>query len=63
MPIVQIEMFEGRTIEQKREMVKEVTRSLVRTVNCQPEAEKIVIREIKKENLAEDGMLYCDRES
>ncbi len=63
MPIVQIEMFEGRTIEQKREMVKEVTRSLVRTVNCQPEAVKIVIREIKKENLAEDGMLYCDRES
>lgn len=61
MPIVQIEMFEGRAIEQKREMVKEVTKALVSAVNCQPGDVKIVIREMKKENLAEDGMLYCDR--
>ncbi len=61
MPIVQIEMFEGRTLEQKREMAKEVTQALARTVYCQPEAVKIVIREIKKENLAEDGLLYCDK--
>ena len=61
MPIVQIEMFEGRTLEQKRAMVKEVTQALVSTVNCPPEAVKIVIREMKKEDLAEAGLLYCDK--
>ncbi len=61
MPIVQIEMFEGRTLEQKRAMVKEVTQALVRTVKCPPDAVKIVIREMKKEDLAEAGLLYCDK--
>ncbi len=61
MPIVQIEMFEGRTLEQKRKMVKEVTQALVKTVDCPPEAVKIVIREMKKEDFAEAGLLYSDR--
>ncbi len=61
MPIVQIEMFEGRTLEQKREMVKEVTQALVRTVKCPPEAVTIVIREMNKEDFAEVGLLYCDK--
>jgi len=61
MPIVQIEMFEGRTPEQKREMVKEVTKALVKTVDCPPEAVKIIIREMKKEHFAEAGLLFSDK--
>ncbi len=60
MPIVQIEMFEGRTLEQKRNMVKEVTSALVKTVDCPPEAVRIIIREMKKENYAVTGLLSCD---
>ena len=29
MPIIRVEMFEGRTIDQKKELVKELTNSFV----------------------------------
>lgn len=61
MPIVQIDLLEGRTLEQKREMVKRVTEAIVETVNCPPEAVKIILREMKPEHLGEAGVLRCDR--
>lgn len=60
MPIVQIEMLAGRTVEQKRAMAKEVTEVLVKTINCKQEAVKIIIREMEKQNFAEGGKLYID---
>lgn len=63
MPVVQIEMLEGRTLEQKRQMVKEVTDVLVRTLKCPPEAVKIIIREIKPEHLGDAGVLRSDLSS
>ncbi len=60
MPILQIEMLEGRSIDQKRAMVKKVTEALVETINCKPEAVKIMMREIKKEHLATGGILKSD---
>ena len=62
MPVVQIEIFEGRTIDQKRKMVAKVTEALVETINCRSEAVKIIIRELKRENLSEDGVLYIDKD-
>ena len=60
MPIVQIELLEGRTLEQKRAMAKKVTAALVETINCKPEAVKIIMRELKKEHLATAGILKSD---
>ncbi|MBO8168954.1 MAG: 4-oxalocrotonate tautomerase [Thermoanaerobacteraceae bacterium] len=61
MPVVQIEMIEGRTEEQKRQLVKNVTNAVVESVDCKPEAVKIIIREMKKEHYAEGGVLYKDK--
>jgi len=61
MPIVQVEILPGRSVEQKRAMVKEVTEALVRTISCRPEAVKIIIREMSKENAAEGGVMYIDK--
>jgi len=61
MPIVQVDIIAGRTLEQKRAMVKEVTEALTRTINCRREAVKIIIREMSKDNLAEAGVLYTDK--
>mgnify|MGYP003591245095 CR=1 FL=1 len=60
MPIVQVDMLVGRTIDQKRAMVKEVTEALVRTTNCKPESVKIIIRDMEKSSLGEGGKLNCD---
>ncbi len=60
MPIVQIEMLEGRTVEQKREMVKKVTEAIVDTVKVTPDKITIIIREMKRENMGKAGKLHLD---
>lgn len=61
MPIVQIDMIEGRTTEQKREMVKKITEVITQTANCPAEAVTIVIREAAKQHIAKAGTLMCDK--
>lgn len=61
MPIVQIDMLEGRTTEQKREMAKKVTEAIVETAKCPPEAITIVIREASKQHIAKAGTLMSDK--
>ncbi len=55
MPIVHIELLEGRTQEQKNEMVKEVTEAIVKTTGAKPEAVSIVISDMTKGNYATGG--------
>ncbi|NMA15489.1 MAG: 4-oxalocrotonate tautomerase [Clostridia bacterium] len=61
MPIVQVEIIKGRTLEQKRQMAKEVTEAISKNLVCPPEAVKIIIREMEKENYAEAGTLFADK--
>ncbi|MFW5819563.1 MAG: 2-hydroxymuconate tautomerase, partial [Desulfovermiculus sp.] len=51
MPIVQVEILEGRDVEKKRKMAEEVTDAISRNLECPKEAVTIVIREISKEHL------------
>jgi 4-oxalocrotonate tautomerase len=52
---------EGRTVEQKRELVKAVTEAIVRTVNAKPEAVHIVIHDEPATNLGSGGQLLADK--
>jgi 4-oxalocrotonate tautomerase len=61
MPHVTIALREGRTVEQKREMVKAVTEAIARTVNAKPEAVSIVITDLPATNFASAGILLSDR--
>lgn len=60
MPIVQIEMLEGRTVDQKRELVKRVTEAITQSLNCPKDVIRIIIREMKKENFARADKLAID---
>ena len=57
MPIIHIEMWEGRTKEVKKQIVEGVTKTLCDATGCPPEKVIIVIDDIKKENWAENGKL------
>lgn len=61
MPIIQVEMLKGRTVEQKRALAEKVTQAVVETANCPKEAVKIIIREMEFENFSEGGVLKCDK--
>ncbi len=60
MPILQVELLKGRTVEQKREMVRKVTDAVTETLNCPKEAVSIIIREMELENFAHAGVLRSD---
>ena len=60
MPLVTIKMFEGRSLEQKRGMVKDITAAIVKNVGCPESAVTIDIIEMKQENVGQGGKLRCD---
>lgn len=62
MPNVVIDFLEGRTVEQKREMAKRVTAAIAETLNCKPEAVQIIMQEISKDQIANGGVLRCDKD-
>ncbi|KKM11511.1 4-oxalocrotonate tautomerase [Clostridiales bacterium PH28_bin88] len=60
MPIITIEMLEGRTLEQKRELAEAITREVSRITNAPPEAVSIIIREMPTTNFSKAGRLRYD---
>ena len=61
MPIVQIEILQGRTLEQKRKLVEKVTEAIVDSVDCPREAVSIIIREMALDEYANAGVLRIDK--
>lgn len=61
MPIVQIEFFEGKTVDEKRMLAENVTKAIVKSLNCPETAVSIIMREMKTENYAKAGKLWCDQ--
>lgn len=61
MPIITIKMIEGRTDEQKRALVQEVTEAVSKTVNAPKENISIIIEEMSKNHYATAGVLHMDK--
>ena len=61
MPFITIKAVEGRTVEQKRALVKDITDAVVKHFNAPPDAVSIDIVEYSRENLAKAGQLFTDR--
>ncbi|HME44376.1 MAG TPA: tautomerase family protein [Syntrophorhabdales bacterium] len=60
MPTVIVEVDEGRTVEQKRGLVKDITDAVCKNFKVPPEAVTIYIHEGKKENRGKAGKLVID---
>ena len=61
MPTINVQLFEGRTLEQKRAFVKAITEVTVQTLGGTPESVDILIQELKRENWATAGKLWSER--
>lgn len=57
MPYVNIQILEGASREQKAQLVREVTDTLVRVLGKKPEHTHIVIQEIGEQNWGFAGLL------
>jgi 4-oxalocrotonate tautomerase len=63
MPTYHIEMMEGRTIEQKRRLVQEITRITVEVLGGSPDSVDFLITVVKRENWATGGQLWTQPRS
>ena len=61
MPVVTVELWEGRTVEQKRKLVGAITDAMVEHAEANPEALHVIIHEISRENWGRGGVLGVDR--
>ncbi|MBA7571360.1 2-hydroxymuconate tautomerase [subsurface metagenome] len=61
MPLVTVKALEGRTIEQKRGLAKDITEAFVKNFKVEPDAVTICLIELSKDNLAKAGQLFVDR--
>ena len=60
LPVIQITMSRGRTIEQKRELVSIITKESARILKTRNENIRILIYEVEGENWADAGVLGLD---
>lgn len=60
MPFVIVEMWEGRTIEQKRNLVKAINKAMVEEAGCKPDHLHVVIHETPKDSWGRGGVLGID---
>lgn len=61
MPIIEIKMMSGRTIDQKRLLVKLVTEAVCESINTQAERVKIKLTDMTPDNYATSGKLIMDQ--
>lgn len=61
MPIIRVELFAGRTKDQKAKLAKEITDAVCRIAVAPPEACLVVFTDIPKENYAQAGKLACEK--
>mgnify|MGYP003623575328 CR=1 FL=1 len=59
--LLQLQMFEGRSLAQKRALVKELTDDVVRHFKVDPDRVQIIISEMNRINNASGGVLAIDK--
>jgi 4-oxalocrotonate tautomerase len=62
MPMVQITMLAGRTVEQKRKIARRITEVLVEEAGTRREGITIAFHEVSREDYAAGGVLMADKE-
>jgi 4-oxalocrotonate tautomerase len=61
MPEVYVHAVEGRSLDQKRALVKDITAAVVKHFDVAPDAVLVQIVESAKENKAKGGVLFSER--
>ena len=61
MPVVTVQLWEGRTVEQKRALVQAITEAMVEHAGARPDALHVILQEVPRENWGRAGVLGIDR--
>lgn len=61
MPTIHVQLFAGRTVEQKRALAQALTDATVRTLGGSPDAVDVVFTDVQKHDWATAGQLWSDK--
>jgi 4-oxalocrotonate tautomerase len=61
MPTIRVEMFAGRTPDQKKALVAALTQACVDTIGAKPESVDILLFDIQPSEWATGGELWSDK--
>ena len=61
MPLIHVELVEGRTKEQKKQFGEAITKATVDIVKVPAEAVKVIFVDMKKDEFMEGGILRSER--
>jgi len=62
MPVVTVDMWPGRSVEQKRALVKSITKAMAEHAKVDTEHLHIIIHEVPKDCWGRNGALGIDNE-
>ncbi|SON53600.1 2-hydroxymuconate tautomerase [Hartmannibacter diazotrophicus] len=61
MPNITVQMFPGRTVEKRRELIAELTKTTCAVLGCSPGAVTVMLQDVDPINWGEAGETYADR--
>ncbi len=61
MPVVTVEMWEGRTVDQKRKLTRAITDAMIEHADAKPDHLHVIIHEVPLESWARAGVLGIDQ--
>ncbi len=61
MPTIRVELFEGRTPEQKRALAQEITNACVKVLGGSPDAVDILFYDVARHDWATGGVPWSEK--
>jgi 4-oxalocrotonate tautomerase len=61
MPLVQVTMLQGRSVDQKRKIAQRITDTMVEEAGARKEAIVVTFVEVSRESYASGGVLMADK--
>lgn len=61
MPTIHVELFAGRTVDQKRALALALTEATVKTLGGSPDSIDVIFRDVERHDWATGGRLWADK--
>ncbi len=61
MPTIRVELFEGRTVEQKRALAQALTEACVKTLGGSADGVDVLFYDVARHDWATGGQLWSDK--
>lgn len=62
MPMLQVSILEGRTPDQKEELIRRLTETVTETLSVKPESVRVLVQEMPKTNWGIAGQSVAKRD-